>query len=186
MNERKNGLRWMLLALQGMTALFAAGGVTLSVFLLSFGVKAVAGSETVGNLLLPGALGIAAVLAVSACCLVALCSFFRLCGRIRRETAFTAQNERALGRIAISCGIGGAVCAAAPLLFMSVMRRVLWLYPDASYGSMSLYGTDQWTLPYLYLWLLAFLLLAVGSISRALALLMRRAKLLQEENDAIV
>lgn len=186
MNERESRLQLLLLALQGMTAALAMAGTVMAVFLLRFGISAVIGSWTEGDLLLPGLFGSAAVLVVSACCLVALFSFFRLCGRLRRASAFTAQNERALKRMAVSCGAGGAVCAVAPVIFMRLMHRVLTAHANAHYVSVSLGGTDQMILPYVYLLLLAFLLLSVGAICWAIALLMRRARALQDENDYTV
>lgn len=110
--------------------------------------------------------GFAVLLAVSALCWIALIAFFRMCGRLKKERAFTAVNESALRRIARCFAIcGAALVAGVPaiaLLLGETMLTMIWLT------------------------ILAFLFLFLALIVRALTLLVRRAELLQDENDLTV
>ena len=52
---------------------------------------------------------LATVVGVSVCCYIALVSFFLLLQRMKRETAFTRRNCKALGRMALSCAVAAAM-----------------------------------------------------------------------------
>lgn len=110
--------------------------------------------------------GFAVLIVVSALCWVALLSFFRMCGRLKKERAFTQVNERALRRIA-RCF---AICGAALVVGVPTIRLLL----------------GETVLAMIWLMILAFLFLFLALIVQALALLVRRAELLQDENDLTV
>jgi len=186
MTERSQATNRTLTLLQIMTALLSLAGLAVAVYLASLGCTALSNSTPEGALLWPAIFGLMAEAAIVVCCMTALVAFFRMLGRLRTHTAFTTMNERALGRMAASCGIAGAVCLAGPLCFMGIMRGILTRHPHVLFGDLDLTGCDHFILPYVWVELLGFLLVSVGAICWALKLLMRRAKELQDENDYTV
>lgn len=186
MTQRSQSTNRTLTLLQIMTALLALAGLVIAVYLASLGCTALSDSTPEGALRWPAIFGLLAEAAIVVCCMTALVAFFRMLGRLRKHSAFNVANERALGRMAASCGIAGAVCLAGPLCFMGIMRGILMRHPHVLFGSLDLTGCDHFILPYVWVELLGFLLVSVGAICWALMLLMRRAKELQDENDTIV
>ncbi len=110
--------------------------------------------------------GVVVLIAVSAMCWMALITFFCMCGRLKRARAFTEANVCALRRIA-RCF---AVSAMALIAGVPVIGLILGEYARGMTG----------------LFILAFLFLFLALIVQALALLVRRAELLQDENDLTV
>ncbi len=186
MTERSQSTSRTLTLLQIMTALLALAGLAVAIYLASLGCSALSDSTPEGALMWPAIFGLLAEATIVACCMTALLAFFRMLGRLRLRSAFNTANERALGRMAISCGIAGAVCLAGPLGFMGIMRGILVKYPHVLFGNLDLTGCDHFILPYVWVELLGFLLVSVGAICWALKLLMCRAKELQNENDYTV
>lgn len=104
-------------------------------------------------------------LTVAAGCLMwVLAEAFGLCGRIKRETAFTERNAKALGHIV--AGFTAAAVATIPVgeLLMT------FLLPDGS----------AWA------FLPAFVCIMAALLVRAVQLLLRRAAVMQDENDLTV
>ena len=103
------------------------------------------------------------------CLLWLLLEFVLMCGRVKKETAFTAVNVRALGRIALAFCLGGVVLLPLGkplmdwlLLGMRGFRSPIW-----------------WLLPAFAAWTAALLV-------RAIQVLMKRAVEMQTENDLTV
>lgn len=94
---------------------------------------------------------------------------FCICGRVRKASAFSRKNERALGRIAIALCIAGCLS----LLFGNAI--IPWLLT----GLAILTPIVEWML-------LPFILLTLALMVRAVQVLMRRALTLQEESDLTV
>ena len=156
--------------LQGMTVLISAAGVFLAWMLLRVGFAAVEAGAAVSGLPQPGwwtllIAGFASVIIVSVACAVALYTFFFMCSRIKRATAFTRENERAMGRIALCCLVAGLTLAAAcAALQIAHVTGLFWFQMGV----------------------MAFAFLAVSMVAWALCLLVRRAVTLQEEADLTV
>ncbi len=155
-------------ALQAAALIAGALGTAISLLSANFGAMWLSLSLDDGAALSIAAcvVGFAVLIAVSALCWVALLSFFRMCGRLKKERAFTAVNESALRRIA-RCF---AVCAAALIVGVPAIRLLL----------------GEAVLGMIWLTILAFLFFFLALIVQALALLVRRAELLQDENDLTV
>ncbi len=175
MKNKLTNLSTVFSLLQGATIAGAAGGSLLAVFMLRFGVRAIAFDDFglgrgVGFWLLAFS-GFAAVFVLSACCLRALYAFYRLCGRVKRGSAFTRENETAMGLIARQCLIScGTLLAACGLIWLGDV-----LDPVALRG---LYWFEML--------FLAGCFLAVALVAWALCLLVRRAVPLQEDSDLTV
>jgi len=155
-------------ALQAATLIVGALGTFLAYYFGCFGVMwlSLALGDGAARTVAACVVGFAVLLVVSAMSWAALIAFFRMCGRLKAERAFTAANERTLGRIA-RCF---AVCAAAIVAGVPVIALLL----------------GETMLGMLELMVLAFLFLFLALIVQALALLVRRAELLQDENDLTV
>lgn len=161
--------------LQGITALLCAAGAAVAAGLFYVGVCALRmGAEGLhipqGSFMTLLICGFAALLIVSAACATALITFFRLCSRIKRGTAFTAANARAMGCIALCC-----VIASGALLLACI---AILIAEAVCGGVMGLYWTEMAVL--------ACAFLAVGAVAWALCLLVRRAVALQEDADLTV
>ena len=104
-----------------------------------------------------------------ACLLWLLAEFVLMCARVRKETAFTAKNVRALGRIALAFFIGGVLLLASGGPLMD------WLLMGMRGVSSPLWGL----LPSFVAWAAALLV-------RAIQVLMRRAVDMQTESDLTV
>ena len=111
-------------------------------------------------------LGLLTVIAVAGGSYVALYQFFTMCQRLKRGTAFTAANEKAMHRIALGCGISGAVLGVMMVAFMFYQGALLALIE--------------------VMCLLSVAYLCVGLVAYALELLLRRATTIQEENDLTI
>lgn len=111
-------------------------------------------------------LGLLTVIAVAGGSYVALYQFFTMCQRLKRGTAFTAANEKAMHRIALGCGISGAVLGVMMVAFMFYQGAFLALIETMC--------------------LLSVAYLCVGLVAYALELLLRRATAIQEENDLTI
>ena len=94
---------------------------------------------------------------------------FCLCGRVKKASAFSAKNEKSLGRIALALCIAG--CLA--LLFNNLLFP--WLLTGLPAIS-----------PIVEHLLLPFILLTLALMLRAVQVLMRRALTMQEESDLTV
>ena len=94
---------------------------------------------------------------------------FRICGRVKKASAFSAKNEKALGRITTALCIAG--CLA--LLFGDAIFP--WLLTGLPAIS-----------PIVERLLLPFILLTLALMIRAVQVLMRRALDMQEESDLTV
>ncbi len=157
--------------LQGIAALLMALGVCLAGLLLYVGIHSVGANDLSAAQRIPLLIcGFASVAAVSVCCAVALVEFFRMCGRLKREKAFTARNQRTMGIVALCCLVAGGTLLASAL----VLGIVDWVLADVLglYWFQMLVG--------------AFLFLAVSAAAWALHLLVRKAVSLQEEVDLTV
>ena len=92
-----------------------------------------------------------------------------LCGRVRRETAFTAANVKALGRIVLAFAIGGGLLLAAG-----------WPIMDLLLLGMRGVSSPVWGL------LPSFVAWAAALLVRAIQVLMKRAAEMQTESDLTV
>lgn len=109
------------------------------------------------------------VAGVGGCVLWMLAEFVCMCGRVRKETAFTAANVRALGRIVLAFTIGG-------VLFLPLGKPMMdWLL----LGMRGVRSPVWWLLPPFVAWSAALLV-------RAIQVLMRRAVEMQTEQDLTV
>ena len=104
-----------------------------------------------------------------ACLTWMLMEFVLMCGRVRRTTAFTAVNVRALGRIALALFIAGGLLlpVGAPLMD--------WLLLGLRGAGMTL----AQLLPTLLAWTAALM-------ARAVQVLMRRAVEMQDEQELTI
>lgn len=94
---------------------------------------------------------------------------FCVCGRVRKASAFSPKNEKALGRIAL------ALCLAGVLTLLFGNSVVPFLL------------TDLPAISPIVTWLLMpFALLTLSLMLRTVQLLMRRAMDMQAENDLTV
>ena len=94
---------------------------------------------------------------------------FSICGRLKKASAFSTKNEKALGRIAAALGIAGGVS----LLFGDAI--IPWLLTGLPAIS-----------PIVERLLLPFILLALALMIRTVQVLMHRALTMQEESDLTV
>ncbi len=92
-----------------------------------------------------------------------------ICGRVKRASAFSRSNEKALGRVALALLLAGASCLpAGDPIMPQLLSGLAPVHPAAERA------------------LLPFMLVTVAAMIRAVQLLMRRALTLQEENDLTV
>ena len=103
------------------------------------------------------------------CLLWLLVEFVLMCGRVRRETAFTAVNARALGRIALAFFLGGMLLIPCGGLIMDVL--LLGMRGTTSPVWMGLPTFAAWT---------------AALMVRAIQVLLRRAVDMQTEADLTV
>lgn len=115
--------------------------------------------------------GLVAVLTVSICCCVALIVFFRMCGRLKHGSAFTPENDKAMGRLVL--------CSIAVGVIFWITAVVLYLV-QGPYVSWSLQNLDGRFL------IDGFCFLCLALVIHALRLLVKRAIALQQENDLTV
>ncbi len=115
--------------------------------------------------------GLVTVLLISVCCCVALIVFFRMCGRLKHDSAFTPENDKAMGRL-VQCSI------AVGVIFW-ITTVVLYLL-QGPYGSWSLENLNGRFLIY------GFCFLCLALVIHALRLLVKRAIALQQESDLTV
>lgn len=94
---------------------------------------------------------------------------FRVCGRVKKASAFSAKNEKSLGRIAL------ALCMVGCLSLLFDNSIFPWLLADLPAIS-----------PIVERLLLPFILLTLALMIRAVQVLMRRALTMQEESDLTV
>lgn len=94
---------------------------------------------------------------------------FCICGRVKKSSAFSAKNEKALGRVA------AALCIAGGLSLLFGDSIIPWLLT----GLPILSPVVEWLL-------LPFILLTLALMIRAVQVLMRRALDMQEESDLTV
>ena len=175
MRKSLNSPSTIFTMLQGFTVLMSLLGVWIAVTLLYAGVLALQCGYPgigmpLGSYVTLLAVGFLSVLTVSGACAVAMYTFFRLCGRLKKGTAFTRANEQALERIALCCVIVG--------LTLLISCIVLWVAESVWGFVMGLY--------WFQMLVVALLCIAVALIAWALALLVRRAVVLQEEVDLTV
>ena len=118
-----------------------------------------------------------AVAGVSVCCYIALGSFFGLLQRMKKETAFTQRNCRALGRVALCC----AVAAAMLFALMGYIAFGVFLPTDSFTNSLG-----QFVGPFgmLMLWPFGFGLVAL--LIQGVRLLMVKALELREAQEMVV
>lgn len=93
---------------------------------------------------------------------------FCVCGRVRKSSAFSAKNEKGLGRIAL------ALCLAGVLTLLFGDSVVPFLMTGLSVPAI----VERLLLP--------FALLTLAGMLRAVQLLMRRALAMQDENALTV
>ena len=175
MKKSLNSPATIFTLLQGCTVLISLLGVWVAATMLYAGVQALQCGYPgigmpLGSYVTLLTVGFLSVLTVSGACAVAMYTFFRLCGRLKKGTAFTRVNERAMSRIALCCLIAG--------LTLAVSCTALWMAESVWGYVMGLY--------WFQMLVVALLCAAVALIAWALALLVRRAVVLQEEADLTV
>lgn len=166
----------LLTILQVLTVIVGVFGTWLAVVLELLGLGGVsmifqeAETTVSGKVFVVGAL--AAVAVVSVCCYVTLVSFFLLLQRMKKETAFTRRNCKALGRMALCCLI-----ASVPLFllmgYMAVgtnITRGVWQLLDVTCVLLA--------------WPFGFLV--VSLLLQGVRVLMVRAMSLQEEQALVI
>lgn len=94
---------------------------------------------------------------------------FCICGRVKKSSAFSTKNEKALGRIA------AALCITGSLSLLFGDSILPWLLADLP----AISPIVEWLL-------LPFILLTLALMIRAVQVLMRRALDMQEESDLTV
>ncbi len=106
---------------------------------------------------------------VGGCLMWLLTEFVLMCSRVRKETAFTTANVKALGRIALAFFIGG-------VLLLPLGKPLMdWLL----LGMRGVRSPIWWLLPPFVAWSAALLV-------RAIQVLMHRAVEMQTESDLTV
>lgn len=160
--------------LRGMTVAAAAGGCLLAALLGYQGCMAVvfglSGAPGPAFWLLAAG-GFLALGTVSVGCGRGLHAFYRLAGRLKQGTAFTRENERAVGRIAGQC----LLCAGGLLAAWLMILIGECLEPGTILG---LYWYEMLAV--------ALCFLGAALLAWALCLLVRRAVALQEDSDLTV
>lgn len=182
LSKRPKGL---LTLLQALTVLVAAVGTWMAVVLGILGWFAATeifaslpeAAETGLEAILFACGGLATVVIVSVCCYVALGSFFILLQRMKKETAFTRRNCRALGRMAFSC----AVAAAVLFLMMGYIAFGVFV-PTMSFTNSLWQFVDKVCV--LMAWPFGFLV--VSLLLQGVRVLMVRAMTLREEQALVI
>lgn len=173
--------RALLTVLQAMTVAVALFGTWFAVMLGLLGVGGVqlifadAGATVGAKIFVVSAL--ATVIGVSVCCYITLGSFFALLQRMKKETAFTQRNCRALGRMALCCAAAGAMLFAV----MSYIAVGAFL-PTRSFTDNLRPFVDAVCM--LMLWPFGFGL--VSLLLQGVRVLMTRAIALREEQELVV
>lgn len=111
-------------------------------------------------------LGLLTVIVVAGGSYTALYQFFTMCQRLKHGTAFTTVNEKAMKRIALGCGVSGLVLLVTMFAFLFCASAVLALIE--------------------LMFLLSAAYLCIALVAYALALLLRRATAIQQENDLTI
>ena len=170
----------LLTILQVLTVIVGVFGTWLAVVLELLGLGGVsmifqeAETTVSGKIFVVGAL--AAVAVVSVCCYVTLVSFFLLLQRMKKETAFTRRNCKALGRMALCCLI-----ASVPLFLLMGYMAVGTLTPgNITRGVWQLLDVTC----VLLAWPFGFLM--VSLLLQGVRVLMVRAMSLQEEQSLVI
>lgn len=165
MNKRTN---LVFSTLQGIAVIVAIVGTFIALFFAGRGYTALCHYQIVQRYwyVVYAFIGLITVAVVSLCSYAALYLFFMLCQRLKKDTAFTTINEKALHRIALCCAVCGVVLGVA---------FVIALF----YGGFYLAFLEL-------LLLLIAAYLCVGLIAYALELLLRRATAIQEENNLTI
>lgn len=181
--ERPRGL---LTLLQAMTVLVMTGGTLLAGWLALFGTMGLIlvmddGGSAPGLALVTG--GLATVAAVSVCCYVALGTFLALLGRMKRETAFTPRNCRALSRMALCCLIAAGVLLVM-MLWLGVGSLRPMLAAQSGMGATMIAANALADVIGLLVWPFCFFVVAL--LIQGVALLMRRATALEQEQEGVV
>lgn len=155
--------------LQVITVVIALLGLLAAIYLGMFGAAfcLFAIAEPDYAALVYAVIGLITVAAVSVLSLVALYSFFMLCRRLKRETAFTPANGKAMHRIALCCG-----CSSAGLFIALILA--FFLMDGIALGFVEV------------MLLLTAVYLCVALLAYALELLVHRATALQQENDLTI
>ncbi len=161
-------MRNMLTGLQIFTAVLGVGGTIWALLLM-----------TAGGMIMLNAFGsqwdtffvallcLAAVVVVSLCCYRALICFYRMCQRLKTTHSFTDDNCQALALMSRQCALAGAaLLVALTVLALWSLSGPMWI------------GTALFAIPFAFL-TIALMLWAVH-------LLMRRALMIQEENELTV
>lgn len=117
------------------------------------------------------------VVIVSACCYITLGSFLMLLQRMKKETAFTERNCRALGRMALCC----AVAAAVLFLLMGYIAVGVFL-PTSSFTQSIVQFAGVVCM--LMIWPFGFGVVAL--LIQGVRVLMVRALALREEQELVV
>ncbi len=92
-----------------------------------------------------------------------------ICGRVKKSSAFSVENAKALGRIALALFLAGMACLpTGDIIIPQLLSGLPQVHPVVERA------------------LLPFMLVTVAAMLRAVQLLMRRALTLQEENDLTV
>lgn len=120
---------------------------------------------------------LATVVGVSACCYIVLWSFATLLQRMKKETAFTQRNCRALGRMSLGCA------AAAAILFTMMSYIAFGVFVPTRSFTGSVWQFVE-TLGMLMLWPFGFGL--VSLLIQGVRVLMARALALREEQELVV
>ena len=171
----------LLTALQALTVVLALFGTWFAGLLSFLGIAAVRmifhDEVTTLNAKFFVICALLAVVGVSVCCYIALISFFRLLQRMKKETAFTRRNSKALGRIALSC----LAAAAMLLLLMGYISFGVFLPTRSFTGSIRQFVE---TFCMLMLWPFGFGV--VGLLVQGVRVLMDRALALEEEQELVV
>ena len=155
-------------ALQAATLIAGVLGTLFALLLGWIGLTwlSIALEDHAVRMLMACGIGFAVLFTVSVMCYGALTAFFGMCGRLKRETAFTENNEQAMRRIA-RCF---AVCAAVLALALPPLRLLI----------------GETVLPSIYIAVIAFLFRFVALLAHALCLLVRRAHALQMDSDLTI
>lgn len=112
---------------------------------------------------------------VAVCLMWLLTEFVGMCGRVRKETAFTAANVRALGRIALAFLIGGGLLLVAGELLMALLLI-----------GMRGFFFDTGSVSPLWYFLPTFAAWTAALMVRAIQVLLKRAVDMQTESDLTV
>ncbi|MCH5287430.1 MAG: DUF2975 domain-containing protein [Christensenellaceae bacterium] len=170
----------LLTILQVLTVIVGVFGTWLAVMMELLGLGGASmifqEAETTvgGKVFVVGAL--AAVAVVSVCCYVTQVSFFLLLQRMKKETAFTRRNCKALGRMALCCLI-----ASVPLFLLMGYMAVGTLTPgNITRGVWQLLDVTC----VLLAWPFGFLM--VSLLLQGVRVLMVRAMSLQEEQALVI